>query len=192
PFHHGLEQADLPNTLCTQCNACQEICPVDIPLPRQILEHRRRGRKSARKKALLGVWERPALADRLLRAGAPFSRVVPGTPVLAGRPYRDKAPAPPGHGEPLTIFASCMVDRMMPAAATALERVARAGGFDIGFPKDQWCCGLIAANAGDFEGGYKLTTRLSESLRNSKGPIVTPSASCFGAFTIDAAEWGPE
>src|SRR5439155_1188460 len=41
PFHHGLDTADLPNTLCVQCNACQEICPVDIPLPRQILEHRR-------------------------------------------------------------------------------------------------------------------------------------------------------
>src|SRR5690348_3533185 len=27
PFHHGLEEADLPNTLCVQCNACQEICP---------------------------------------------------------------------------------------------------------------------------------------------------------------------
>jgi L-lactate dehydrogenase complex protein LldE len=31
---------------------------------------------------------------------------------------------------------------------------------------------------------------LAESLGNSKGLIVTPSASCFGAFTIDAAGWG--
>src|ERR1700694_2616717 len=52
PFHHGLYESDLSNTLCTQCNACQEICPVDIPLPRQILEHRKKGRKSLRKKAL--------------------------------------------------------------------------------------------------------------------------------------------
>jgi len=190
PFHHGLDQADLPNTLCTQCNACQEICPVDIPLPRQILEHRRRGRKSLRKQMLLGVWERPALADRALRAGAPFSGLVPGAPHVAGRPYRDRAPRPTGRGEPLTIFASCMVDRMLPGAALALEQVARAAGFDIGFPKGQWCCGLIAANAGDFEGGYKLNTRLAATLRDSKGPIVTPSASCFGAFTIDAADWG--
>src|SRR5438128_7406188 len=92
PFHHGLHEADLPNTLCTQCNACQEICPVDIPLPRQILEHRRRGRKSLRKRSLLGVWERPALADAVLRAGAPFSRLLPGAPKLAPRPYRARAP----------------------------------------------------------------------------------------------------
>ncbi|HXM72928.1 MAG TPA: lactate utilization protein B, partial [Candidatus Dormibacteraeota bacterium] len=89
PFHHGVEEADLPNALCTQCNACQEICPVDIPLPRQILEHRKVGRKSLRKKALLGLWKRPELADRVLRAGAPFSGLVPGTPRLARVPYRD-------------------------------------------------------------------------------------------------------
>jgi Fe-S oxidoreductase len=191
PFHHGLHEADLPNTLCTQCNACQEVCPVDIPLPRQILEHRRRGRKSLRKRALLGVWERPELADRLLRAGAMLGGVVPGTPKVASTPYRDRAARSSGRGEPLTIFASCTVDRMLPAPAVALERVARAAGFDVGFPKAQWCCGLVAANAGDFPGGYKLNTELALSLRESKGLIVTPSASCFGACTIDAAEWGP-
>ena len=213
PFHHGLEQADLPNTLCTQCNACQEVCPVDIPLPRQILEHRRKGRKSLRKQALLGVWKRPDLADRLLRAGAQFSGMVPGTPHVAKVPYRDRfqeggdqggAPgagsARPGalrgdvppqtDGEPLTIFASCLVDRMTPEAGVALERIARAAGFQVGFPKAQWCCGLIAANAGDFGTGAALHQQLAESLGNAKGLIVTPSASCFGAFTIDASEWG--
>ena len=194
PFHHGIDKADLPNTLCTQCNACQDICPVDIPLPRQILEHRRQGRKSLRKKVLTGVWERSALADSLLRAAAPFSRLVPGAPPLARVPYRDRADGAvagrhPG-GEPLTIFASCMVDRMLPAAAVALRQVADAAGYQVGFPKGQWCCGLIAANAGDFSGGSELHSSLAESLRDSKGLIVTPSASCFGAFTIDAPDWG--
>jgi len=192
PFHHGLSEADLPNTLCTQCNACQEACPVDIPLPRQILEHRRRGRKSLRKRALLGLWERPALADRVLRTGAPLTGLIAGAPKLAGRPYRDRALQARGNGEPLTIFASCMVDRTLPKAAAALERIGVAAGFDVGFPKGQWCCGLMAANAGDFAGACKLNTSLVASLRDSKGPIVTPSASCFGAFTIDAADWGAD
>jgi Fe-S oxidoreductase len=190
PFHHGAEQADLPNTLCTQCNACQEICPVDIPLPRQILEHRRSGRKSMRKKALLGVWKRPELADRLLRSGAPFSGFVPGTPRLARVPYRDRAGDGAVSGAPLTVFASCMVDRMLPQAAVALRQIADKAGFKVGYPKGQWCCGLIAANAGDFKGGADLCSALASSLGDSKGPIVTPSASCFGAFTIDATDWG--
>jgi L-lactate dehydrogenase complex protein LldF len=191
PFHHGLDQADLPNALCTQCNACQDICPVDIPLPRQILEHRRKGRKSLRKKAVLGLWKRPELADRLLRAGAPFSGLVPGAPRVARVPYRDTAaPSDRAKGEPLTIFASCMVDRMLPESAVALHRIAEAAGYRVEFPKGQWCCGLIAANAGDFRGADELNAKLAESLRDSKGPIVTPSASCFGAFTIDAPDWG--
>ncbi len=192
PFHNSIGAADLPNTLCTQCNACQEICPVDIPLPRQILEHRRDGRRSLRKRALLGVWERPGLADRLLRAAAPFSGLVPGTPRLARVPYRDRARQSEVDGEPLTIFASCLVDRVQPLAAVALEKIATAAGFNVGFPKGQWCCGLIAANAGDFAGGATLAAGLAQTLGDSKGLIVTPSASCFGALTIDAADWGAE
>jgi L-lactate dehydrogenase complex protein LldF len=191
PFHHGLEDADLANTLCAQCNACQEVCPVDIPLPRQILEHRRKGRKSIRKRAVIELWKRPRLADAAMRTAAPFTRLVPGTPRLASTPYRDRVRAGDGKGEPLTIFASCLGDRAWPQAASALEQIARSAGYAVGFPKEQWCCGLIAANAGDFSTGYKLTTHLAGTLRDSNGPIVTPSASCFGAFTIDAADWGP-
>jgi L-lactate dehydrogenase complex protein LldF len=83
-----------------------------------------------------------------------------------------------------------MVDRMLPGAAVALRQIADAAGYRVGFPKAQWCCGLIAANAGDFSGGAELHSSLAESLRDSKGLIVTPSASCFGAFTIDAPDWG--
>jgi Fe-S oxidoreductase len=83
-----------------------------------------------------------------------------------------------------------MVDRMLPQAAVALRQIADKAGFKVGFPKGQWCCGLIAANAGDFKGGADLCSALASSLGDSKGPIVTPSASCFGAFTIDATDWG--
>src|SRR5438034_107674 len=77
PFHHGMADADLANSLCVQCNACQEVCPVDIPLPRQILEHRRSGRKSLRKRAMLALWKRPRLADAVMRTAAPFSGLAP-------------------------------------------------------------------------------------------------------------------
>ena len=190
PFHHGLDKADLPNTLCAQCNACQEICPVDIPLPRQILEHRRAGRKSLRKRAMLGLWKRPRVADAVMRTAAPFTTLVPGAPRLATTPYRDRVAPSQVDGEPLTIFASCLGDRAWPQAASALERIATAAGFKVGFPKAQWCCGLIAANAGDFSTGAELHRGLTAALRDSKGLVVTPSASCFGAFTIDAPEWG--
>jgi L-lactate dehydrogenase complex protein LldF len=192
PFHHGLKDADLANTLCTQCNACQEVCPVDIPLPRQILEHRRKGRKSLRKKAVIEMWKRPKLADTLMRAAAPISGFVPGAPRLASTPYRDRVQEHQADGEPLTIFASCLGDRAWPQAAMALEKIGTVAGFNVGFPKGQWCCGLVAANAGDFEAAVDLSSNLHAALRDSKGLVVTPSASCFGAFTIDAPDWGAE
>jgi Fe-S oxidoreductase len=193
PFHHGLAAAELPNSLCTQCNACQEICPVDIPLPRQILEHRRRGhRRRLTKRALLQTWSRPALARTGMRLAEPVSRLFPVGPApLAKRPFRALVETG-GDGErPVTIFASCLVDRLMPEAGLALNRVARAAGYRVEFPGDQWCCGLICSNAGDFERGAGLFRSLVAALERSEGPIVTPSASCFGAIRIDSEEWGP-
>jgi L-lactate utilization protein LutB len=123
PFHHGLEADELPLSLCTQCNACQEICPVDIPLPRQILEHRRHShRKTLTKRALLETWSRPQLAQPAMRLGAPLSRLLPiGPAPLAARPFRSLV-EPGGEGDrgPATIFASCLVDRILPEAGTAL------------------------------------------------------------------------
>ena len=91
PFHHGLEAGAGPQSLCVSCNACQTVCPVDIPLPRQILQVRameavgdapRRGvlhtpsrggpptRLPATKRAGLRLWRQERLADLALRTGA--------------------------------------------------------------------------------------------------------------------------
>ena len=193
PFHHGLEAGELPNSLCTQCNACQEICPVDIPLPRQILEHRRHGhRKTLAKRALLRMWSRLGAARAATRMAAPLSRLFPVGPVpLADRPFRSLVETGGAQGgQPVTMFASCLVDRIMPEAGEALNRILRTAGYRVEFPEDQWCCGLICSNAGDFERGARLFRRLVSALDGSGGPIVTPSASCFGAATIDSADWG--
>jgi L-lactate dehydrogenase complex protein LldF len=196
PFHHGQEAAALPNTLCTQCNACQEICPVDIPLPRQILEHRRRERPRPLKRALLELWSHDRVAHGAMSLAAPLARLFPVGPVpLARPPLRSRIrtdPALDGAPPPATIFASCLVDRVLPEAGEALARILRAAGYRVEFPRDQWCCGLICSNAGDFERGSALFQRLVRALADSAGPIVTPSASCFGAVTLDSIEWGPD
>ncbi len=184
PFHHGRAAVDLPQSLCTQCNACQEICPVDIALPRMILEHRRHSKKkSLAKRGLLALWPRARLAQAVMDVGAPLA------PQLASPPLRRRIRAG-GPGEAVTLFASCLVDRVTPEAGVALERIIRAAGCHVEFPKAQWCCGLMPANAGKFEAAVKLNSALIRALKDSPGTIVTPSASCFGAVTIDAPEWG--
>jgi hypothetical protein len=54
-------------------------------------------------------------------------------------------------------------------AAVALQRIAWAAAFVVGFPKVQRCFGLITANVGDFEGVADLQRQLAASLGNSKG-----------------------
>jgi len=67
-----------------------------------------------------------------------------------------------------------MVDRMLPAAAVALERIVAAAGYEVGFPKAQWCCGLIAANAGDFKGADRLQSALFRKSSKFEGPDRHP------------------
>ncbi len=82
PFHHGLDAASGPQSLCVSCNACETVCPAGIPLPRQILDVRKmvvaaKGLPTA-KRAALSAYARPRTADLLFRAGsraqAPLTR----------------------------------------------------------------------------------------------------------------------
>lgn len=73
PFMHGLEAAAGPQSLCLSCNACEVVCPVEIPLPRQILDVRamvvkHKGMKRT-KQMILSAYARPNIANVLLKIG---------------------------------------------------------------------------------------------------------------------------
>ncbi|MEJ7901141.1 MAG: LUD domain-containing protein [Thermomicrobiales bacterium] len=115
PFMHGIEAAAGPQSLCLSCNACEEVCPVDIPLPRQILDVRamvaaEKGMKQP-KGAILGLYANTRTMNVLLKIGTraqlPLTRGQPlirnrrlpvlksqtrwrSLPALARRPLRDR------------------------------------------------------------------------------------------------------
>ncbi|MDP8923307.1 MAG: lactate utilization protein, partial [Chloroflexota bacterium] len=74
PFHHGIDAGAGPQSLCVSCNACATACPVEIPLPRQILDVRRmvveQNGLPLPKRLVLGVWARPRLFNILMRLGS--------------------------------------------------------------------------------------------------------------------------
>jgi L-lactate dehydrogenase complex protein LldF len=74
PFLHGLEAGAGPQSLCLSCNACETVCPVDIPLPRQILDIRamvaaEKGIKQP-KAVLLAMYARPRAMNVLYKIAA--------------------------------------------------------------------------------------------------------------------------
>ncbi|MBA3276159.1 MAG: (Fe-S)-binding protein, partial [Chloroflexia bacterium] len=115
PFMHGIEAAAGPQSLCLSCNACEQVCPVDIPLPRQILDVRamvaaEQGMKRP-KAAVLGLYSHARTMNVLLKIGTrsqlPLARGQPmirnrrlpilktqtrwrSLPALAKRPLRDR------------------------------------------------------------------------------------------------------
>ncbi|HET7094481.1 MAG TPA: LUD domain-containing protein, partial [Thermomicrobiales bacterium] len=73
PFLNGLDADAGPQSLCLSCNACEMVCPVGIPLPRQILDVRqmvveKNGMPRA-KRIALGAYSRPKTADMLATIG---------------------------------------------------------------------------------------------------------------------------
>ncbi|MCA9880228.1 MAG: LUD domain-containing protein, partial [Thermomicrobiales bacterium] len=79
-FHHGLDKVAGPQSLCLSCNACETVCPVEIPLPRQILDVRAMvddafGIKQP-KAAILSVYARPRITALGLRVARRAQRLA--------------------------------------------------------------------------------------------------------------------
>lgn len=78
PFHHGIEAAKDPQSLCVQCNACVTVCPVEIPLARQILDVRAMVVEEKgldwKKRPVLWLWQRPLLFDLMARVAGVLAK----------------------------------------------------------------------------------------------------------------------
>jgi iron-sulfur cluster protein len=79
-FHHGLEAAAGPQSLCLSCNACETVCPAGIPLPRQILDVRsmvvREFGIKEPKRTILALYARPKSSDLALKIARRLQRPV--------------------------------------------------------------------------------------------------------------------
>jgi len=71
PFHHGIAAGAGPQSLCVSCNACETVCPVEIPLPSLILDVRRRTMEAKGlpwiKKLVFGAMAHPRIFDLFTR-----------------------------------------------------------------------------------------------------------------------------
>lgn len=136
PFLHGIEAAAGPQSMCLSCNACETVCPVDIPLPRQILDVRamvasEKGMKQP-KKVILAAYSHARLMNLVLKIGIKGQIPITGgksmirtrklpllksqtrwrsLPALAKRPLRDRVKG----------AESALATPIIPNAATGLS-----------------------------------------------------------------------
>lgn len=80
PFLHTLADIAGPQSLCLSCNACEIVCPVEIPLPRQILDVRDMvvrefGMKRA-KRVIMKAYANPSVANVLLKIGTKAQKPI--------------------------------------------------------------------------------------------------------------------
>src|SRR5579863_2494538 len=120
PFHHGLEADAGPQSLCVSCNACETVCPVEIPLPSLILDVRSRVVEVKGlhwiKKLVFGAMARPRFFDLALRlisfAQFPITR---GTNFIRARNFGILGKLPLPYLRPMVKLASW---RSLPAFAS--------------------------------------------------------------------------
>lgn len=78
PFLHTLDDIAEAQSLCLSCNACEMVCPVEIPLARQILDVRdmvvqRKGMKPF-KRVVLRAYSHPNVMNILFKIGSKMQR----------------------------------------------------------------------------------------------------------------------
>jgi L-lactate dehydrogenase complex protein LldF len=215
PFHHGLDAAAGPQSLCVSCGACQAVCPVDIPLPRQILAVRRRvvARQGmpAMVRAVLFVWAHrrlfravaatAAVLTRPLRRGdgtlrvplprrhawrrVPAPAITPARRLLRGG---DVAPTSRAANSTLRVafLTQCITEVAAPEIAVAAMRVLRACGAEVVAPSSLHCCGLPMLDSGDHDAARRLARKTIAILEGCRADwVVSTANSCVAAMVHD-------
>jgi len=99
---------------------------------------------------------------------------------------------------PRCLFSGCVANVTFSQRNAATVRVLAANGCEVVIPKDQLCCGALAAHARVRDGARDLARKLSTFLRKDFDAIITNAAGCGSMlkeydhlFSTDEAEHTP-
>ena len=76
------------------------------------------------------------------------------------------------------LFITCLVDTFFPEVGEAMVDVLRGAGVEVGFPREQTCCGQPTFNAGLREEARRIAEHTLLVFESVKGDVVMPSGSC--------------
>jgi glycolate dehydrogenase iron-sulfur subunit len=178
--------------LCLVCRACEDVCPSHVPFGRMMEAARTQiePNRSRRARFLRWLGLDVVLPSRKLTwvAGslAPLAR-----PFL---PRGTRALIPRGGGEPfarlprvtepqgevrgtVALLSGCVQDRWFRRVNRATIRVLARNGWRVLVPRDQTCCGALAAHNGHLGTARKLARRNASAFA-SVDHVVVNAAGC--------------
>lgn len=177
--------------LCLVCRACEDVCPSHVPFGRMMEQARvqveplRSGRaRFIRWLGLDVVLPHPALLraatflqpvawpflPRRMRALAP-RRTSP----LARLPRVTDPPAGMDVRGTVAVLSGCVQDRWFHQVNRATIRVLARNGWRVVVPREQRCCGALAAHNGRLGSARKLARRNAAAFAGVEHVIVNSS-----------------
>jgi len=207
-FHHGLEKARDPASLCLGCMACRDACPARIDIPQLLLrlkatiaekkglpwtEHfiystflKHPQRMDAAAKAVYYLEKRFAGPDAAVRhLPSPLNKLTDSIslPIVSPVPLRQRLAHqshPRSTGQPkVALFAGCIGNYVYPQTCEQAAETLRKCGADVYFPASQGCCGAPAYFSGDTATSLRLAeTNITALEKDSPDYIVTLCPGC--------------
>ena len=179
--------------LCLVCRACEDVCPSHVPFGRMMERARAQVEplRSRRARFLRWLGLDVTLAHPLLLRAAAFLQPVarPFLPrrmrVLTPRrtspfarlPAVTEPPAGVGVRGTVSILSGCVQDRWFHQVNLATIRVLSRNGWRVLVPRDQRCCGALAAHNGRLRSARKLARRNAAAFAGADHVIVN-AAGC--------------
>lgn len=169
-----LNDADLKTlTLCTRCDQCLEVCPVNIPVSDIVqaarTELRRQGKVHDKYRTI---------ADAIIKTGSPM-----GVPAEKRRAYLPEGYVAPEKAKYLYITGCWSAIRVPEASKITIELLIKAGVDFTTLGEKEWCCGLFLIDTGMLDEAKKLAEKITLQFEATGAEaIICECPSCHDVF----------
>jgi glycolate oxidase iron-sulfur subunit len=177
--------------LCLVCRACEDVCPSHVPFGRMMEAARTQIEPLRTRRARFVRWlgldvvlpsrRLTSIAAFLAPLVRPFlpSRIrslVPGGRAARGRLPERTEPIGEVRGT-VALLAGCVQDRWFRRVNLATIRVLARNGWRVVVPRDQTCCGALAAHNGHLGTARELARRNARAFAGVDHVVVN-AAGC--------------
>lgn len=181
---------------CLGCRACEPVCPGMVPYG-SLLEGARAEIVAQRRS--LKRWLRGVAVGRLIGSQLFLTSVtlmvrmvqifhlgflVPGRfrrALLGIRPLKSRASPMPwadsGSGMRIGLLSGCIQDQWFPDVNTAAAKLLDHAGYEVVIPRDQTCCGALAAHDGHADRAQSLLSTNRDAFADCD-LVVATAAGC--------------